>query len=29
MPGGGFEYRDGPMLEFCTQARRDGLPHVT
>lgn len=27
-PGGGFEYRDGPMLEFCDQARRDGRPHV-
>jgi 5-methylcytosine-specific restriction endonuclease McrBC GTP-binding regulatory subunit McrB len=27
-PGGGFEYRDGPMLEFCAQARRDGRPHV-
>ncbi len=25
---GGFEYRDGPMLEFCERARSDGRPHV-
>lgn len=25
---GGFEYRDGPMLTFCEQARRDDRPHV-
>lgn len=26
--GGGFEYRDGPLVEFCEQARRDDRPHV-
>jgi hypothetical protein len=26
--GGGFEYRDGPMLAFCERARRDDRPHV-
>jgi hypothetical protein len=26
--GGGFEYRDGPMLEFCRKALADGRPHV-
>ncbi len=25
---GGFEYRDGPMFEFCERARLDGRPHV-
>jgi len=25
---GGFEYRDGPMLTFCEQARGDDRPHV-